>query len=283
MESDNIDIRPMAGAMGAEVTGIDLGGELSNSMREAIHQAFLDKQMIVFRDQSLSAAQQVEVARLFGKPAVYPYLAGVDGVPEAHELIKTPEDPVNFGGVWHSDTTYKPEPDMGTVLYACEVPDSGGDTLFTNTYLAYDALSDGMKAMLDGLIAVNDSEKLYPGGRAARLDKLSAMKGAYNDGAEAMRSEHPVVRSHPETGRKSLFVNGSHTVQFKDMTVEESKPLLDFLSGHAVRPEFTCRLRWQPGTVAVWDNRCTQHFAVNDYPDDYRRMRRVTIEGDKPV
>jgi taurine dioxygenase len=282
MREENIKVQPIAGGMGAEVSGVDLSAELSNQAREFIHQAFLDHQMIFFRGQTLDAAKQVEIASIFGKPAVYPYLAGVEGVPEAHELIKTADDPVNFGGIWHSDTTYKPAPDMGTVLYACEVPDAGGDTLFSNTYLAFDALSDGMKAMLEGLVAVNDSEKLYPGGRAKRISKLSAMKGAYNDGSEAMQSDHPVIRTHPETGRKGLYVNTAHTLCFKGMTVDESKPLIDFLSEHSVRPEFTCRLRWQNGTVAIWDNRCTQHFAVNDYPDEYRRMRRVTIEGDQP-
>jgi taurine dioxygenase len=282
MRDENIKVKLIAGALGAEISGVDLSSELSNQVREQIHQAFLDYLMIYFPDQSLSAAQQVKVAAMFGKPAVYPYLAGVEGVPEAHELIKTADDPVNFGGIWHSDTTYKPEPDMGTVLYACEVPDAGGDTLFSNAYLAFDALSDGMKAMLDGLVAVNDSEKLYPGGRAKRISNLSEMKGAYNDGSDAMQSEHPVVRTHPQTGRKSLYVNTAHTLCFKGMTVEESKPLIDFLSDHCVRPEYTCRLRWQDGTVAIWDNRCTQHFAVNDYPNAYRRMRRVTIEGDRP-
>ncbi len=266
--------------MAAEVRGLDLSAELRNQARELIHQAFLDYQIIFFRGQTLDAAKQVEIASIFGKPAVYPSLAGVEGVPEAHDLIKTADDLINFGGIWHSDTSYKPAPDMGTALYACEVPDAGGDTLFANTYLAFDALSDGMKAMLERLVAVNDSYKLYPGGRSKHISKLSAMKDAYNDGSEAMQSEHPVIRMHPDTGRKSLYVNTAHTLRFKDMTVDESKPLIDFLSEHSVRPEFTCRLRWQNGAVAIWDNRCTQHFAVNDYPDEYRRMRWVTFEGD---
>ncbi|MBT7511537.1 MAG: taurine dioxygenase [Rhodospirillaceae bacterium] len=283
MPADTITIIPLAGAMGAEITGVDLQGELSNQIRNDIHQAFLDHRMIYFRDQDLTPERQTEVARIFGKPAIYPFLAGVDGVPEAHEVIKTPEDAVNFGGVWHSDTTYKPIPDMGTLLYACEVPDVGGDTLFTNTTLAYETLSDGMKGMLDGLIAVNHSEKLYPGGRAKRLANLSGMKNAYKEESEPMESEHPVVRTHPETGLKGLYVNDSHTLLFKDMTVDESKPLLDYLCRHAIRPEFTCRLKWLPGTLAVWDNRCTQHYALDDYPGKYRHMRRVTIEGDKPA
>ncbi len=283
MDCQTIEVDRLAGAMGAEIKGIDLSRDLANSARDQIHRAFLDHQVIYFRDQTLDARRQVEIAGLFGKPIAYPFLTGVDGVPEAHELTKTPGDENNFGGVWHSDTAYKPCPDMGTVLYAMEVPDAGGDTLYANTYLAYETLSDGMKKLLDGLIGVNDSEALYPGGRANRIGALAEMKGAYNDGAEPMQSEHPVVRTHPETGRKSLYVNAAHTIRFKDMTVAESQPLIQFLSAHAVRPEFTCRLKWRAGTLAVWDNRCTQHFALNDYPGKFRRMRRVTIEGDRPA
>jgi taurine dioxygenase len=283
MQYQTIQIERLAGAMGAEIKGVDLSGELGNQTRQEIHHAFLDHQMIYFRDQSLDAKKQVEITRLFGKPIAYPYLAGVDGVPEAHELTKTPSDAVNFGGVWHSDTAYKPCPDMGTVLYGIDIPDAGGDTLFANTYLAYETLSDGMKRLVDGLIGVNDSEALYPGGRANRIGSLANMKGAYNEGAQPMQSEHPIVRTHPETGRKGLYISVAHTLRFKDMTVEESKPLIQFLGDHIHRPEFTCRLRWRAGTVAVWDNRCTQHFALDDYPGKFRRMRRVTIEGDKPI
>jgi taurine dioxygenase len=283
MSYQTIEIAPLAGSMGAEVMGVDLTQDLGNQTREEIHQAFLEYQMIYFRGQNLDASRQVEIAKLFGKPIAYPYLAGVDGVPEAHELTKTPGDEINFGGVWHSDTAYKPKPDMGTVLYGIDIPDAGGDTLFANTYLAYETLSEGMKAMLAGVIGVNDSEALYPGGRANRIDSLANMKGAYNEGAEPMQSEHPVVRTHPETGRKSLYISAAHTLHFKDMTIDESKPIIRFLDEHIHRPEFTCRLKWQPGTMAVWDNRCTHHFALNDYPGKFRRMRRVTIEGDVPA
>ncbi|MBT6094275.1 MAG: taurine dioxygenase [Rhodospirillaceae bacterium] len=283
MVNQSIDIRPIAGALGAEILGVDLSCSLSNQIRAAIFQAFLDHQMVCFREQDLDAARQVEIAAILGNPIAYPYLAGVEGVAEAHELVKTPDDVVNFGGVWHSDTAYKPKPDMGTVLYACEVPDAGGDTLYANAQLAYETLSDGMKQMIAGLVGVNDSEALYPGGRASRIGHLSEMKGAYNDGSEPMQSEHPIVRTHPDTGRKSLFVSIAHTLHFKNMTAEESKPLIHYLANHIVKPEFTCRLRWQTGTIAMWDNRCTQHFAVNDYSGQYRRMRRVTIEGDKPA
>ncbi|MCG8562858.1 MAG: TauD/TfdA family dioxygenase [Hyphomicrobiales bacterium] len=282
MTYDAIEVVPLTGALGAEVRGVDLSQSLSNRVKSQIHQAFLDHLMIFFRDQTLEPERHVEIARQFGKPAIYPFLKGLDSAPEINVLLKTEADTVNFGGVWHSDTAYKDCPDMGTLLYAHEVPLAGGDTLFANMYMAYEALSDGMKAMIDGLVAANNSDKSYIGGRAAGLRKLEGMKGDMKDRIDTLEAEHPVVRTHPETGRRSLYVNAAHTLRFKDMTQEESKPLIDYLCAHAVQPEFTCRLRWQPGTLAVWDNRCTQHFAVNDYSGHRRLMHRVTIEGDRP-
>lgn len=282
MTYQSIEVQPLTGTMGAEIHGVDLAQDLSNQTKSEIHQAFLDHLMIYFRGQTLTHHRHVEIASQFGKPAIYPFLKGLDEAPEVNVLHKTEDDTINFGGVWHSDTTYKECPDMGTLLYAREVPPAGGDTLFANMYLAYETLSDGMKAMLDGLVAVNNSDKSYAGGRAASLQKIDGMKQSLEDEIATLESEHPVVRTHPETGRKSLFVNGAHTLRFKDMTEAESKPLIDYLCAHAVRPEFTCRLRWQPKTLAIWDNRCTQHFAVNDYSGKRRLMHRVTIEGDRP-
>ena len=283
MTFQTIEVRPLAGALGAEVGNIDLSAPLSNQMRDEIHQAFLDNLVIVFRDQKLTPEKQVEIAGLFGKPAIYPFLQGLDGAPEVHELLKTAEDEVNFGGNWHSDTAYRECPDMGTLLYAHEVPDVGGDTLFTNMYLAYDALSDGMKEMLKGLTAIYCSEKGYDGKRAEKMKSLDGLKDAVQAEIETFESEHPVVRTHPETGQKALYVSKSHTLRFKDMTVEESTPLIDYLSTFAVLPEFTCRVDWQPQTLVIWDNRCTKHLAVDDYAGQRRRMHRVTVEGVKPL
>ena len=277
-----IEVSPIAGSMGAEIGGVDLGVALSNETIDEMHRAFVEHQMIYFRRQKLKPSSQVAVARHFGKPAIYPFLKGLDGQPEVHEIIKTETDTKNFGGGWHSDTAYKERPDMGTLLYALEVPPYGGDTLYANMYAAYEALSPGMKRLVDGLWAVNNSDKNYPGGRAANLQKLGGM-GAAVKAAPVLESEHPVIRTHPETGRKALYVNGAHTLRFRDMTAEESKPLIDFLSAHAVRPEFTCRLRWETDTLAIWDNRCTQHCALNDYQGKRRHMHRVTLEGDRPV
>jgi len=283
MASDNsIEIKPLAAAMGAEVRGVDLSQPLANEQVSNIHRAYLDHQMIYFRDQELSPKAQVALARHFGKPAVYPFLKGLDGIPEVNELIKTEADTKAFGATWHSDTSYKERPDLGTLLYAVEVPDVGGDTMFANTYQAYEALSDGMKTMLDYLIGVFNSDKLYAGGRASQIAKLGEM-GKAVVATETYEAEHPIVRTHPETGRKALYVSRAHTVRFKGMTVEESTPLINWLSDHCVRPEFQCRLAWEPGTLAIWDNRCTQHFAMNDYPGKRRHMHRVTIEGERPV
>lgn len=278
----SIEIMPLTGALGAELTGVDLAAPLREPVIAEIRRAFLDHQVLVFRDQDLTPARQVEIARLFGKPAIYPFLKGLPDAPEVNELLKTETETVNFGGNWHSDTAYKPCPDLGTLLYALEVPNAGGDTLFANMYRAYDALSPGMKRLIDGLLAVNNSEKGYPGGRKARMQGLAGFKDAVRDEVALVEAEHPVVRTHPETGRKGLYVSRSHTLRFKDMSVEESEPLINFLADFAVRPEFTCRVRWAPRTLAVWDNRCTQHFAVNDYHGHRRRMHRVTIEGDRP-
>lgn len=278
----SIEVMPLAGSMGAEVTGVDLSKPLANEQLVDIHQAFLDHLMIYFRDQQLTPAVQVGLARHFGKPAIYPFLKGLDGHPEVNALIKTENDTKAFGGTWHSDTAYKECPDLGTLLYAVEVPKAGGDTLFSNAYLAYETLSDGMKQMLEGLIGVFDSDKGYAGGRTAQISKLGEM-GKAVIATETFVAEHPIVRTHPETGRKALYVSRAHTLRFKNMTVEESTPLINYLADHVVRPEFQCRLRWQPGTLAIWDNRCTQHHALNDYQGQRRHMHRVTIEGDRPA
>ncbi len=283
MGYQTIDVAPLAGAMGAEIHGVDLASELTNQQFDEIHQAHLDYLTIVFRDQKLTPPQQADFARRFGKLEIYPFIKAIDGAPEVVEIIKTEDDAENFGGSWHSDTTYQEEPVMGSMLYALEVPKAGGDTLYANMYLAYESLSDGMKEMLDGLRAHNNSAQLYRGGRAKKMKNLAGMKDQYNAESEVLESLHPVVRTHPETGRKALYVNRSHTERFENMTMEESAPLLHFLCDHATRPEFTCRVKWEPGTLTFWDNRCTQHFAINDYQGKRRRMHRVIIEGDRPV
>jgi taurine dioxygenase len=252
------DITPIGGALGAELGGVDLGRDLPPDTIAAIRQALLDHLVIFFRDQNLPPDRLLALARRFGTPIEYPFLNGIAGFPEIIAVAKLPDETVNFGGVWHSDTTYLPEPPMATLLVAREVPAAGGDTIFANQYLAYDTLSDGMKRVLAGQRGVASSAKV-------------------------LIAEHPVVRTHPETGRRSLYVNRAHTVGFAGMTEEESAPLLEYLFGHQVRLEFTCRFRWAPGSLAIWDNRCAQHYAVNDYQGQRRVMHRITLAGDRPV
>lgn len=273
----------MSGGLGAVICGVDLSQELDNQEFDEIHRAFLKFHVVCFRGQDITPEQQLKFARRFGQPDVYPFIKNIPGWPEVIEILKTEKDTVNFGGGWHSDTSYLEKPALGSMLYALEVPPVGGDTMFANMNLAYETLSDGMKKLLSGLVGVNSSAQGYRGGRAKKMKELDGMKDKYIEASETSVAEHPAVRTHPETGRKSLYVSRAHTTHFEGMSEEESRPLIDFLSDHAARPEFTCRINWSPGTLVFWDNRCTQHFAVNDYNGYRRRMHRVTLIGDRPV
>jgi len=267
-----MEVRRIAGALGAELLGIDLR-KLSAETVAAIRRAFLEHQVIFFRDQQLEPAQFMAFARTMGKPVPYPFVPGIEGFPEVIEVKKLEHERHNFGGIWHSDTAYLEEPPMGSMLIARECPPYGGDTLFASQYLAYEALSDGMKRILDGLYAVNSS---------AKADVTRTREDRVKEYSQHYEAEHPVVRTHPETGRKALYVNFGHTVRFRGMTEQESVPLLDYVFRHQVKPEFTCRFQWQVGSVAFWDNRCTQHNPVNDYHGHRRVMHRITLAGDKP-
>ncbi|HEY1797803.1 MAG TPA: TauD/TfdA family dioxygenase [Stellaceae bacterium] len=278
MPANSLDIRPLSGAIGAEISGIDLSQPLDDVTVAALRRAWLDHLVIFSRDQDLPPDRLMALARRFGKPIEYPFVAGIDGFPEVTPVVKLEHERVNFGGIWHSDTTYLETPPMGTFLVAREVPESGGDTLFANMYLAYESLSDGMKRLIDPLVGVNSSRKADASKTREDRMKTSAGGGARQDYV----AEHPVVRTHPETGRKALYVNIGHTQRFKDMTEAESSPLLDFLFAHQTRPEFTCRFRWTAGSLALWDNRCAQHNPVNDYHGHRRVMHRVTLEGERP-
>lgn len=273
-----ITVRKTAGALGAEISGVDLAGGLDADTARAVRQALLDHLVIFFRDQDLTADQFLAFARAFGTPVEYPFVKGLPGYPEIIEVLKREHETVNFGGIWHSDTTYLEEPPMGSILLAREVPPYGGDTLFANMYLAYETLSPGMRRMLDGLVGVSTSAKADVS--KTREDRLK--DNAAPDARQSYEAEHPVVRTHPETGRKALFVNIAHTARFKDMTEAESQPLLDYLCQHLTRPEFTCRFSWRPGSIAFWDNRAAQHNPVNDYHGHRRLMHRITLAGDRP-
>ena len=273
-----IDVRPIAGAIGAEIHGVDLARELDDAAVAEIRRAFLDHLVIFFRDQHLGPAEFMAFARRLGTPIEYPFVAGLPGFPELIEVKKLEHERQNFGGIWHSDTAYLATPPMGSMLLAREVPPRGGDTEFANQYLAYETLSEGMRRLLDGLIAVNASSKADT--TRTREDRVRS--DGRGDARDAYVAEHPAVRTHPESGRKALYVNIGHTVRFKDMTEEESAPLLGFLFRHQVRPELTCRFRWQAGSLAFWDNRCAQHNPINDYHGFRRVMHRITLAGDTP-
>jgi taurine dioxygenase len=272
-------IEPLAGALGAEIRGVDLKRD---APWDAIHEAFLKYSVLVIRDQALEPADLMTVGARWGEPCYYPFVTGIEGFPFIFEVVKEESETVNFGGNWHSDTTYLAQPPLATLLYALETPTRGGDTLFTSTQKAYDALSEGMRALVDKLVGLNSASLKVTGGRRKMHSTIGGMKVHDMEQADELEAEHPAVRTHPETGRKALYVSRSHTISFKDMAEAESRPLIDFLQAHQTRPEFTCRVRWSPGTLTVWDNRCTQHCAVNDYHGQRRRMRRLTVGAQTP-
>src|SRR6267378_3817525 len=276
-----MEIQPLAGALGAEIRGADLT-RLDKAGWDEVQRAFLEHSVLVFREQELEPADLMRIGARFGEPCHYPFVTGLEGFPYIFEVVKAEEEKTNFGGNWHSDTTYLKQPPLATLLYALETPAHGGDTLFASTRAAYDALSEGMRKMLQGLIGVNSAALTYGGGRAKMHSKICCMKVHDTESAEQYEAEHPIVRTHPDTGRKALYLSRSHTIRLKDMTEVESRPLIDSLQEHQTRPEFTCRVRWAPGTLTVWDNRCTQHFAVNDYHGERRRMRRLTVGPQVP-
>jgi taurine dioxygenase len=272
-----LDVRPIAGALGAEISGVDLAGDLSDGIVAEIRQAWLQHLVVFFREQPLAPHELRAFARRLGEPVEYPFVKGIDGFPEIIAVTKLPHETVNFGGIWHSDTVYLDRPPMATMLVAREVPPYGGDTMWANMYAAYEGLSPGMQRVLDGLRAVNSSALADVS--KTREDRIR--DHGFGDDREYV-AEHPVVRTHPETGRKALYVNVAHTLRFVDMTEEESRPLLQFLFEHSVRPEFTCRFQWRVGSVALWDNRCAMHHPVNDYHGHTRSMHRISLAGDVP-
>jgi taurine dioxygenase len=275
--SPSLTVQRVAGALGAEIGGVDLRATPSYEVAATIRRALLEHLVVFFRDQDLTPAELLAFASTMGRPVEYPFVAGIPGFPEVIEVAKLEHERVNFGGIWHSDTTYLDEPPMGSMLLAREVPPYGGDTLFANMYLAYETLSEAMQELLGGLRAVSSSAKADVS--KTREDRIRTDGKQERTDYEAV---HPVVRTHPETGRRALYVNVAHTVRFEGMTEEESEPLLAFLYRHQVRPEHTCRFTWDVGSLAFWDNRCTLHNPINDYQGFRRRMHRVTLAGDRP-
>jgi taurine dioxygenase len=282
MVYERIAVRPRAGALGAELSGVDLKNAPGDTqLWSEIHRAFLEHLVIVFRDQALAPADLMAIGRRFGEPCRYPFVEGMTDFPFIIEIVKEAAETKNFGNTWHSDGTYLPRPPLATLLYAVETPTQGGDTMFANQYRAYETLSPGMRRLLDGLAGVNSASLKRVGGRRQR-HAIAAMKVQNTEEAVSHEAVHPVARTHPGTRRKALYLNRSHTIRFDGMTEEESLPLIDWLAAHAARPDFTCRVRWEPGTLTIWDNRCTQHYALNDYDGSRRVMRRLTVGAELP-
>ena len=272
-----MEIRPVSPALGAEIAGVDLADGLSDTGFGRIRQALWDHGVIFFRDQALTPEQHLAFARRWGEINVNRFFRPVEGYPMIAEVRKEPDQSANIGGNWHTDHSYDQVPALGSLLYAREVPALGGDTLFASMAAAYDALSDGLKAALEGLRALHSSRHVF--GYDSYTSGLDMEGRTGNPELATQDAVHPVVLRHPESGRKGPYVNPRFTLRFEGWSDADSKPLLDYLYAHAARPEFLCRFRWQQGSLAVWDNRATWHYAANDYAGARRLMHRITIEG----
>lgn len=269
-----ISVMP-TGAVGATVDGVDLR-DFDDDVLEELRRAFASHSVLFFRGQNMTPEDHIALAERWGDINVNRFFKAVDGYPKIAQVAKEPDQKLNIGGGWHTDHSYDDIPALGSMLYALEVPPVGGDTLFASTCAAFETLSEGLQKMLSGLSAVHSSRHVF-GASADRSDEFSDRLG----NAEAAQQDvvHPVVITHPLSGRKSLYVNPGFVVRFEGWTPEESGPLLSQLYQHIGRPEHTYRFKWEPGSLAFWDNRATWHWAVNDYHGQKRLMHRITLEG----
>ncbi len=273
MPYETITVKPVTPVIGAEISDVDLRKPLGNQQFQEVHDALMAHQVIFFRDQDLTLDQHKTFGRLFGELHIHPNSAGPEGHPEILRIHADANSKYIAGERWHSDVSCDPEPPMGSILNLKTIPEVGGDTLFASMYAAYDALSAPMKAFLSGLTAIHDGAPNY-----TRINQLTGKEGR----KDFPRAEHPVIRTHPVTGRSAVFVNPVFTVAIKDVPEAESKAILEFLYEHCARPHWQVRFRWQPHSVAFWDNRCVQHIAMWDYYPQVRSGFRVTVKGDKP-
>ena len=274
MEYETITVES-TGAVGAQVTGVDLSHFSDQTLAELRH-AFAAHSVLFFRDQDLSPEQHIELAERWGDINVNRFFQAVDGYPKIAQVAKEPEQKFNIGGGWHTDHSYDQIPALGSMLYALEIPPVGGDTLFASTCAAYESLSEGLQETLSGLRAIHSSRHVF-GEQANRPDELEGRFG--NAAAAQQDAVHPVVINHPLSGRKSLYVNPGFVLRFDGWTPEESAPLLNYLYQHIGLPQHTHRFQWRKGSLAFWDNRATWHWAVNDYHGHRRLLHRITLEG----
>jgi taurine dioxygenase len=284
MGYQHIEVEPVSGSVGAVLHGVDLGN-LDDQTFDEVHQAWMEHCVVFFRDQDITPEQQISFARRIGDIHFHPYMSGLDKYPEILEIVKEPDDGYTFGSVWHTDQMFNPQPAMATMLYAKEVPARGGDTMFSNQYLAYETLSAPMRHAISAIRTFNVGDGFRRNsGKSSRAERYATnpiMQAKIRDpGNVPTEAAHPLIRTHPETARKVLYI-GNHTQTLDGFDEKEADVLIDFLRNHSAQPDFTCRFRWEVGSLALWDNRCVQHQALADY-NDRRRMHRITIAGDTP-
>jgi taurine dioxygenase len=277
MSYDTIEVAPLSPVIGAEISGVNLAEPLGNQTFAEIHDALMTHQVVFFRDQELTLDQHKAFGRLFGELHIHPAMPGPEGHPEILVIHTDENSKYAAGNGWHTDVSADEEPPMGSILHLHEVPEVGGDTMFASMYAAYDALSDTMKEFLGGLTARHESEHVHSRGYVSRKGRLRDGENAYP------AASHPIVRTHPVTGRKCIFVNSGFTTRIEGLATGESRALLDFLYEHIATPEFQCRFNWRNNSVAFWDNRCVQHRSVWDYAPRVRSGHRVTVKGDRPI
>ena len=271
-----IIINPTSGSIGAEIHGVNLSTDLSDAVFSEIRQTFIDHGLIFFRNQELTPDDHLRFAKRWGEININRFFAKVEGYEQIAEVKKDSDQEINIGGAWHTDHSYDQIPAMGSILLARETPKTGGDTLFANMYKAYESLSDGLKGTLGSMNACHSSRHVF-GAHTGYAEASNQRIG--NPELSTQDAIHPVIITHPESKRKALYVNPEFTVNFEGWTKEESQPLLNYLTEHSTRPENITRFNWEPGSIAFWDNRCTWHFALNDYPGEKRLMHRITVEG----
>ena len=271
-----INVKPLSGNIGAEIDGVNLK-KISKEQFKEIKIVFGKYGVIFFRNQNLSPEEEIIFAELWGEININRFFTNLEGYPKIALVSKEPDQKKNIGGAWHTDHTYDLEPAMGSILFAHQVPKKGGDTLFSSMYAAYETLSDGLKDTLKNMYGRHSSRHVFGTSRAERND--DTVGRIINSDKAKQDAIHPVVITHPQTGKKALFVNPTFTLGFDGWSDEESKPLLNYLYSHATKPEFTCRFKWEEGSIAFWDNRSTWHLAVNDYHGQRRLMHRITING----